>query len=161
MEFKLRLRIILGKYLPRSELLLILSVFYTVLQALKKKKKNQDHIPCSFCYKLVCVDNKFSKPIVFYRVKNAAKFIKAILEEYNYCRKVMKNHFNKNSIMTEEDEETFQSSNECCGSEKRIDDQEKKVRDHCHITKKFRGAAHVNLKLAKNVFVVFHGLKGL
>ena len=126
-----------------------------------KKKKNQDHIPCSFCYKLVCVDNKFSKPIVFYRVKNAAKFIKAILEEYNYCRKVMKNHFNKNSIMTEEDEETFQSSNECCGSEKRIDDQEKKVRDHCHITKKFRGAAHVNLKLAKNVFVVFHGLKGL
>ena len=73
----------------------------------------------------------------------------------------MKNHFNKNSIMTEEDEETFQSSNECCGSEKRIDDQEKKVRDHCHITKKFRGAAHENLKLAKNVFVVFHGLKGL
>ena len=32
----------------------------------------QDHIPCSFVYKLVCVDDKFSKPIVVYRGKNAA-----------------------------------------------------------------------------------------
>ena len=27
-------------------------------------EKYQDHIPCSFAYKLVCVDNKFSKDIV-------------------------------------------------------------------------------------------------
>ena len=30
-------------------------------------KKYQDNIPCSFAYKLVCVDDKFSKPIVIYR----------------------------------------------------------------------------------------------
>ena len=39
-------------------------------------KKYQDHIPCSLAYKFVCVDDRFSKPIVLYRGKNAAyKFI--------------------------------------------------------------------------------------
>ena len=45
--------------------------------------KYQDHVPCSFAFKLVCVDNKFTKPIVVFRSENAAyKFIKAILKEY-------------------------------------------------------------------------------
>ena len=75
-------------------------------------KNYQNHIPCSFAYKIVCVDDKFSKPIVVVRGKNAAyKFIEAILEEYEYCKKVMKNHFNRNLIMTEDEEESFQSSN--------------------------------------------------
>ena len=46
-------------------------------------KKYQDHIACSFAYKLVCVDEKFSKPIVVFRGENAAfKFFEAILKEY-------------------------------------------------------------------------------
>ena len=46
-------------------------------------KKYQDHITCSFAYKLVCVDDKFSKPIVVFRGENAAfKFFEAILKEY-------------------------------------------------------------------------------
>ena len=50
------------------------------------QKKNQDHTPCSFTYKVVCVDNKFSKKVVLYRGQNVVyKFIKAILEEYDYC----------------------------------------------------------------------------
>ena len=28
-------------------------------------KKYQDHIPCSFAYKLVCVDDKFSNQLLF------------------------------------------------------------------------------------------------
>ena len=35
-------------------------------------KKYQDHIPCSFAYKVVCVDDRFTKPIVVYRGENAA-----------------------------------------------------------------------------------------
>ena len=51
-------------------------------------KKYEDHIPCSFAYKVVCVYNKFRKKVVLYRGKNAVyKFIKAILEEYDYCHK--------------------------------------------------------------------------
>ena len=43
-------------------------------------KKYQDYILCSFAYKVVCIDNRLSKPIVVYRGKNAAyEFIKAIL----------------------------------------------------------------------------------
>ena len=46
-------------------------------------KKYQCHIPCSFAYKVVCIDDKFSKLIVVYRGKNAAyEFIRAILKEY-------------------------------------------------------------------------------
>ena len=56
-----------------------------------KTKKYQDHIPCSFAYTLVCVDDRFSKPIVIYRGESATyKFIEAILKEFNYCKKVMK-----------------------------------------------------------------------
>ena len=32
-------------------------------------KKNQEHIPCSFSYKLVCIDDNFSNPVVLYREK--------------------------------------------------------------------------------------------
>ena len=76
------------------KIMLIVSVFLPVLKELKKNgsytHKNQDHIPCSVSYKLVCVNYKFWKPAVLYRGENAArKFIKAILEEYDYCKKVI------------------------------------------------------------------------
>ena len=71
----------------------------------------------------------------------AYKFIKAISKKYQYCKKVMTKHFNKNLIMSEE-EETFQSSNTCWICEKLIDKDDEKVRDHCHITRKHRGAAY-------------------
>ena len=48
-------------------------------------EKHQDHIPCNFAYEVVCIDNKFSKRVVLYRVKSAAyRFSEAILEEYDY-----------------------------------------------------------------------------
>ena len=76
--------------------------------------KYQDHIPCSFAYKVVCIDNKFSKNVVLYRGKDAVnKFIKSILNEYNYCRRVVTKHFNKNLIISTEEEERFQLSNIC------------------------------------------------
>ena len=53
----------------------------------------------------------------------------------------MRKHFNKNVIMSEA-EEQFQSSNTCSICEKLIDNDNEKVRDHCHITGKFRGATH-------------------
>ena len=128
-------------------------------------KEYQDHVPCSFANKLACVDNKFTKSIVLFRGENAAfKFIKAILKEYEYCKKVMKKHFNKNLIMSEEEEHLFQQSNSCWICEKLIDHDNEKVRDHCHVTGKFRGAAHwscnINFQLTKKVSVIFHNLRG-
>ena len=73
----------------------------------------------------------------------------------------MKKHFNKSLIMSEEEDHLFQQSNSC---EKVIDNDNEKVRDHCHVTGKFRRAAHrshnMNLQLTKKVPVIFHNLKG-
>ena len=66
--------------------------------------------------------------------------------------------------MSEKEEEQFQSCNTCCICEKLIGDDDEKVRDHCHVTGKFRGAAHwscnTNLQLTKKVPVIFHNLRG-
>ena len=99
-------------------------------------KKYQEHSPCSFAYKVVCADNKFSKGVVLCKGKNVVfKFIKMIFKEYDYCRSVMKKHFNKNLVMSLEENEEFERSNICwiCGKLIEFDD---KVRDHCHITRK-------------------------
>ena len=54
-----------------------------VMKVLKYSKKHQDHIHCSFAYKLACVDDKFYEPIVVFRGENAAfQFIEAVLKEY-------------------------------------------------------------------------------
>ena len=124
------------------------------------KRKYQDHIPCSFAYKVVCIGSKFSKKVVLYRGNNAVcKFIKAILSEYSYCRRMIKKHFNKNLIMTAEEEESFQPSNICWICDRLFDVADAKVRDHCHVTGKCRGAAHwsgnVNLKMSRKIPVIF------
>ena len=50
--------------------------------------KYEDHIPCSFSYKTVCIDDRFHKSTIIYRDENAAyEFIKGILEKYKYCKK--------------------------------------------------------------------------
>ena len=45
-----------------------------------------------------------------------------------------------------------------------FENNDNKVRDHCHITGKYRGTAHYscnfNLKITKKVPVIFHNLKG-
>ena len=88
--------------------------------------KYHDHIPCSFAYKLVCVDDKISKLIVAFGGENAAfKFIEEFLTEYECCKKIMKKDFNKTLIMTEE-EEQFQSSNTCWICKKLIDDDDER-----------------------------------
>ena len=55
-------------------------------------------------------------------------------------------------------------SNTCSVCEKLIDDDDEKVRDHCHITGIFREAAHlscnINPQLTKKIPVIFHNLKG-
>ena len=76
----------------------------------------------------------------------------------------MKEHFNKNLVMTEEEEHLFQQSNTCWICKKIIDNDDEKVRHHCHFTSKFRGAAHwgcnINFQLTKKVPVIFQNLKG-
>ena len=62
-----------------------------------------------------------------------------------------------------EEEGQFQLSNLCLICEKLIDDGDEKVRDHCHMTGKFRAVAcwscNINLQLTKKVPLIFHRLR--
>ena len=90
-----------------------------------------------------------------------------MLEEVDYCKKIMKNEFNKPLKMTAKDEEKIQKAKECHICDKRYTEKDIRVRDHCHITGKYRGSAHqdCNLKLRINpeeikITVIFHNLRG-
>ena len=75
----------------------------------------------------------------------------------------MKKYFNKELVMTKEDNESFRNYTKSwiCGN----DYVENNVngRDHCHYTRKYRGSAHrccnINLKLNHKIPVAFHNLK--
>ena len=64
--------------------------------------------------------------------------------------------------MTNEDEEIYNNSQICwiCKEELNTD----KVRDHCHVTGKFRGAAHnkcnLKLRIPRKLPIIFHNLQG-
>ena len=56
------------------------------------------------------------------------------------CNKIIKENFNEPVIMTETDEEHYINTWECWICQQTIFND--KVRDHCHITGKFRGVAY-------------------
>ena len=129
----------------------------------------QKHKDCGYGYKIVCCyDDKYSKPVTIYRGEKAVyKFMEAMLEEVKYCKKIMKKELNKPLRMTKDDEEKFQKAEECHICDKKYTDKDIRVRDHCHITGKYRGSAHqeCNLKLRVNpeeikIPVIFHNLRG-
>ena len=70
---------------------------------------------------------------------------------------------NEKMIITPEEQEQFNQASKCwiCGKFLNIKDR---VRDHCHFTGRYRGAAHnlCNLKYSKpdNISVFFHNLAG-
>ena len=131
--------------------------------------KYQKHTACSFGYKVVChCDNRYSGDVVIYRGEDfIQRFMKCMFEEVKNCQSIIRDNFNKPLKMTGEDEKAFKKATHCHICEKRYKLDDVPVRDHCHVTGKYRGSAHqtCNLKLqisAENIKipVVFHNLKG-
>ena len=129
----------------------------------------QKHTDCVYGYKIVCCyDDKYTKDVQYYRGEKAVyKFMEAMLDEVKYCRKVVEKEFNKPLRMTKEDEEEFQKAKACHICDKKYTKKDIQVRDHCHITGKYRGSAHqeCNLKLSikpkeLKIPVIFHNLRG-
>ena len=164
-------------------------VIYADFEAIMKKvqgceqseemKKNKDtrsyteacqpHEDCGYGYKVICCyDDKYSKYTCIYRGENAVyKFMEKMLEEVEYCKAVIKKHFNKPLVMTEVDEQHFKTMDGCHICAEKYTDKDVHVRDHCHITGKFRGSAHqeCNLKLRikpenLKIPIIFHNLRG-
>ena len=129
----------------------------------------QKHIDCGYGYKLVChYNDEFSKPVQVFRGENAVyNFMEKMLEEVEWCKSIIKKHFNKPLIMTEENKLDFESANYCHICKNRYSEEDIRVRDHCHITGNYRGSAHqdCNLKLRISptniqIPVFFHNLRG-
>ena len=89
-------------------------------------------------YQKQTVDDKFSKPFKTYLGEGAVyNFINNMIEETKYCSHMMNKHFNKQLVVTKEDNKDFKNSTKCwiCGNY--YVDNDVKVRDYCHITGKY------------------------
>ena len=128
--------------------------------------KIQKHKPISFCYYILCSIDGVYKPVLrkYTQTKEEENtdametFIKWLEEDV----KAIANIEEKKMIFTKEDIKQFEKASDCwiCGKELGND----KVRDHCHFTGRYRGAAHQNCNLnyrkPKSISVFFHNLSG-
>ena len=79
------------------------------------------------------------KTFAFIEVKMLSTNLwKRCLKRSNTAKSVIKKHFNKPLVMTEVDEQHFKTMDGChiCGE--KDTDKDVHIRDHCHITGKFR-----------------------
>lgn len=105
----------------------------------------QVHEVCSFAYICVRADGIHSSPYI-YRGPNASQeFLKHMNHIYQCCLKQLQNPVSM--IFSEENRLSFESATHCSICSKIIDKSEVKVRDHCHLTGKYNGAAHQKCNL--------------
>ena len=114
-------------------------------------QKYQRHRPSGFCYKIVCFDEQlFNQKPVLFRAESEDEDISAIFVEMlerDIKRIQEKFDFSKKMIFSLKDEDNFEKVEICWICQKEFGEREKKVRDHCHFTEKYRGAAHVKCNL--------------
>ena len=129
-------------------------------------KQYQKHEPISFYYYIKCFDNKIYLPIKerSYTGQNAEQvFLKYLEEDIKMIANIPKRFI----IFKDKEREQFNKETRCWICKGEFDDKDKnkkKVKDHCHFTGRYRGAAHnlCNLNYRKPNFtpVVFHNLSG-
>ena len=134
----------------------------------------QIHEACGFSYIVVRSDGEVGQPVL-YRGPNATDvFLQCLGQTENEIKEFCNNP--QPICMTPEDWQVFNNTTHCyiCHqlmtrkkAKKTKREYMDKVRDHCHLTGQFRGAAHFlcNLKLKLDpktiiIPVVFHNLKG-
>ena len=127
-------------------------------------KKYQNYYSCIYGCKLVCVNDQFNQPLKSYLGQDALhKFITSMDKERKCCIRVMKKYFNKELAITKEDDENFGNPTQCWVCVNTFVESDVKVRDHCHVTGKYRCAAHkhcnINVSLNYEIPIVFHNQK--
>ena len=134
----------------------------------------QKHEPSGFCLYLKGLDgiNKLFNPIVYTKKTDNEDISKIFVEKIEkITHKIYKEYYKKPKTMkiTTQEQEEFNKSTIChiCEKEFLEDDSTArmlKVRDHCHFTGEYRGAAHnsCNIQGKKPLIlpVIFHNLQG-
>ena len=90
-----------------------------------------------------------------------------MIEESKCCNDLRKKDFNKELVMTKEDNEDFKNSTKCWVCDYDYINNNVKARNHCHITEKYRESArrdyniikYHNLKLNHKILIIFHNLR--
>ena len=136
-------------------------------------RKTQLHQACGYSYIVVRCDGYTEHPVVYRGYDAAEKFLVALQEEEKKINIIFDNP--KAMFLTREEQLKHDNATHCHVCKRRLitwDKKKKKykrdsVRDHCHITGKYRGAAHnaCNLKLRiesgkTHIPIVFHNLRG-
>ena len=128
--------------------------------------KYQKHEPLSFVYYIKSFNESVYKSTLRKYVKENEEDPDPIDVFINWLEedvKIISGLGNEKMKITPEEEEQFKQASNCwiCGKLLNIEDR---VRDHCHYTGRYRGAAHnlCNLKYSKpnNISVFFHNLTG-
>ncbi|XP_054720149.1 uncharacterized protein LOC129229797 [Uloborus diversus] len=123
-------------------------------------QKSAIHIPSGYAYVIIGPDGQCVKPMHCYRGENAVNnFLEKLLEEKNFLENIL---FAIKPLKLSFDEElSFQQATHCFLCKKEL--KEDRVRDHDHLSGRYRGALHrqcnLNFSLKKVVPVVFHNLK--
>ena len=126
----------------------------------------QKHEPSGFCFYVKSIIPGINiKPIMFTKTSENENIAKIFIKKLEEVTKGIYNDFYKRSkplVMGAKETKLFNEATIChiCSHELGED----KVRDHCHFTGKYRGAAHnvCNLKCRKPRLppVIFHNLQG-
>ena len=86
-----------------------------------------------------------------------------MIQECTFCSYMLKKNFNKELLITKEYNEDFESSTKSWISHHSYIDGHVEVRDHWHITGKYRGPVlrdyNTNVKLNHKIPIVFHNQK--
>ena len=123
----------------------------------------QEHKACGYGYKIVCqYDDKYSKPYKGYRGPDAVyKLIENLLKEQKEIKEI---NFNKKVIISKKEQNDFENAKSCHICNKEYNNKDVPVRDHCHVTGKYRGSAHtdcnLSYRLTNKIYVIFHNLRG-
>ena len=128
--------------------------------------KYQEHKPVSFVYYIKSFNENVYKSKLKKYVREEEEdpdvidiFLKWLEEDVKIISELGK----KKMIITKEEQEQFNQASDCWICKKKLNIQDK-VRDHCHFTGRYRGAACniCNLKYRKpnNISVFFHNLTG-
>ena len=107
-------------------------------------KKYQKHQIFGFSYHIICFDDSVYKLVSrTYTGPNASKILVEWLEK---DAKIIANIPKKDMIFGKEEREHYNKQTKCWICEKEFNDdgniKNVKVRDHCHFTGRYRGAAH-------------------
>ena len=122
----------------------------------------QNHRPCGFMINVVNAITGSSEPYLYRGEDCMDKFVEKMNEVREDVIKKMKEV--KEIIMTEDDKTDFDTATKCFVCGKGFQEGDKKVRDHCHFTGKYRGCAHDDCNLAFSmryykIPVFLHNLK--